>query len=290
MVGTSSILSAKVFTWVIPGRFSSPSASTGTKGFPCEGKLPQEEPIPGGSCSLSLLTAPWQNAPPTPWESSTHLLHHIQVLPSNNHPENTMDENPGVLGCIKHRVASRLRGMTPHTLPLLQSWETVLHKLLQCESFLKKCSSFPQGAVRSGTECSSMGPPWGPGPTNKPGAVEAFLSIEFSVTCNEFHIESEKKLAQCSKRWAIAQLSPLRSFITPPKISWCLPLSSTEVTFTNVLSEYSSVAVSMGAALFQPHPLFRQARTVGDLCSRKELIFEELYTAPVICGHVTPLG
>lgn len=64
-----------VFTWVIPGRFSSHSVSTGTKGFACEEKLPQEEPIPGGSCSLSLLTASWQNAPPTPWESSTHLLH-----------------------------------------------------------------------------------------------------------------------------------------------------------------------------------------------------------------------
>lgn len=42
-------------------------------------QLPQGS-FPGGSCSLSLLTASWQHAPPTPWGSSTHLLHHIQVL------------------------------------------------------------------------------------------------------------------------------------------------------------------------------------------------------------------
>lgn len=47
---------------------------------------------------------------------------------------------------------------------------------------------------------------------------------------------------------------------------------------------------AMGTAHSQPHPLFRQAGIVGGLYSRKELIFGELYTAAVICGHATPLG
>jgi len=49
------------------------------------------------------------------------------------------------------------------------SWETVLHKLLQCESFpwaaplhkLPQHGSLPTGCSPSGTGCSSMGPPRG---------------------------------------------------------------------------------------------------------------------------------
>lgn len=48
--------------------------------------LPWGEPIPGGSCSLSLPTASWQNAPLATWEASVHLLHHIQLLLPGEQP------------------------------------------------------------------------------------------------------------------------------------------------------------------------------------------------------------
>lgn len=135
-------------------------------------QLPQKKPIPGGSRSLSLLTTSWQNALPTPWESSTHLLRHIQVLPSNSHPESTMDENPGVLGCIKNRVASRLRRVIlPLCLALvITSWITSIQlcrpQLRKDMDHWSKSRGEPQRWIEDWCACHDKGVgtrwPWSP--------------------------------------------------------------------------------------------------------------------------------
>lgn len=90
-----------IFTWVISGRFSAPSASAETKGFACEGVVVQAglggSPSPmEAAASASLQHHGKIHLPPPRKLPRICCITSSSSSQGINHPEDTVDGNPGL--------------------------------------------------------------------------------------------------------------------------------------------------------------------------------------------------